>query len=204
MNVENRIYKSDNVELRAFKEDNKMFVEGYASKFNVESRLLAENGRVFNEVILPNAFRDVLNDDVYYSFNHSKDNVFARTTNNTLILSEDEVGLKFRAELNDTNGAVDLYKMIERGDVFENSFAFMVDKDGQKWERSSDGNNIRKISRISRLIDLSTVTHAAYPETEVSVVRGLNEYLEEPKPIKINYEPDKMRVQYLKTKNKIN
>lgn len=198
--IEQRLYKPEKDELRAYEEDGKRVIAGYAAKYNVVSRLLAEGGKLFNEILLPDAFRDVLNNDVYLTFNHSKDRVYARTVNNTLTLEDDGVGLKFRAILNDTTGAIDLYKMIERGDVFENSFAFTVNKEGQEWSRSSSGDNVRKISRISKLYDISTVTHAAYPDTEVSVVRGLNEYLEEQKPVEINKEPYEMLVHILKLK----
>jgi len=177
--VEKRFYKPEEQEIRAYtNEDNKKIIEGYAAKFNVDSRLLAEGGKVFTERLLPGAFTDVLKNDVYMTFNHDRDKVFARTINETLVLEEDETGLKFRAELNNTSGAQDLYTMIERGDVFENSFAFTVDDEGQRWSRTPDGDPIREISRINRLYDISTVTHAAYPETEVSVVRGLDEFLE--------------------------
>jgi HK97 family phage prohead protease len=200
--IEQRILKSDAAELRAYTEDSKMIVGGYAAKYNVESRLLAEFNKHFTEILLTGAFRERLNDDVYFTFNHSKDRIYARTINNTLFLEEDEIGLKFRAILNETTGAIDLFKMIERGDVFENSFAFIVDNNGQNWERTSNGDNIRKISRISRLIDISTVTHAAYPETEISVVRGLNDYFEEI-PQEINKEPYEDMVKVLKIKNNL-
>jgi HK97 family phage prohead protease len=198
--IEQRYLNPDTTELRAYSEDNKMIIEGYAAKYNTQSRLLAENNRYFTEILIQGAFRDRLNDDVYFTFNHNRDKVFARTTNNTLILEDNEIGLRFKAILNDTSGAIDLYKMIERGDVFENSFAFIVDKEGQEWSRTSDGDNVRKISRIQKLIDLSTVTHAAYPETEISVVRGLNDYFED-KSQTIYKEPYEDMVKILKLKN---
>jgi len=188
--VEKRIYRPEEQEIRAYTdEDNKKIIEGYAAKFNVDSKLIAEGGKVFTERVLPGAFSDVLDNDVYMTFNHDRDKVFARTINNTLKLEQDEIGLRFTAELNNTSGANDLYNMIERGDVFENSFAFTVDDEGQRWSRTPDGDPIREISRINRLYDISTVTHPAYPETEVSVVRGLDEFLdneEEEKPQETN------------------
>ena len=180
--IEQRLYNPEISELRAYTEGDKKIISGYAAKYNVESRLLAEQGRIFTEILLPGAFRSVIGNDVYLTFNHDKDRVYARTTNNTLTLSEDEIGLRFIAELNDTTGANDLYKMIERGDVAENSFRFQIDKEGQEWSRSINGDTVRKISRISKLIDVSVVTEAAYPQTEVSIVRGLNEYIDQQKP----------------------
>lgn len=198
--IETRLYTPESGELRAYSEGDKRMISGYAAKFEVKSRLLAEGGKVFNEVLRAGAFKDVTANDVYLTFNHNRDQVYARTINNTLTLTEDEVGLRFDAVLNDTTGAQDLFKMIERGDVFENSFAFMVDKEGQQWSRSANGDNIRQISRISKLIDVSVVTHAAYPDTEVGVVRGLNEYIEKQEPITINDEPYKDMLHLLKLK----
>ena len=197
--IEKRIYTPEVGELRAYSDGEKRMISGYAAKFNVQSRLLAEGGKVFNEVLRQGAFKDVVENDVYLTFNHNRDQVYARTVNQTLTLIEDEIGLRFEAVLNDTTGAQDLYKMIERGDVFENSFAFMVDKEGQQWSRSANGDNIRQISRISKLIDVSVVTHAAYPDTEVGVVRGLDEYIEK-EPNTINDEPYKDMLHLLKIK----
>lgn len=199
--IENRMYQSEASELRAFTDGDKRIISGYAAKYNVESRLLSESGKMFTEVLAQGAFRDVTSNDVYLTFNHNRDQVFARTTNGTLTLTEDEVGLRFQAELNDTTGAIDLYKMVERGDVFENSFAFTVDATGQSWNRAADGRTVRTISRVTRLFDVSVVTHAAYPDTEVSVVRGLDEYIEKQDPITINDEPYRDMVYLLKLKN---
>jgi len=200
--IENRCFTPETSELRAYQDGEKRMIAGYAAKFEVQSRLLAEGGKLFTEVLRQGAFKDVTSNDVYLTFNHNRDQVYARTINNTLTLTEDEVGLRFEAVLNDTTGAIDLYKMIERGDVVSNSFAFMVDKEGQQWSRSANGENVRQISRISRLLDVSVVVHPAYPDTEVSVVRGLDEYIEQQTPNTINVEPYKDLAHILKLKNK--
>lgn len=187
--IEKRIYAPEEMELRAYVEDDKKVISGYAAKYGVKSRLLAERGKYFYEILSQGAFRDTLGDDVYMTFNHDRDKVFARTTNNTLVLEDDGIGLRFKAELNDTTAANDLFKMIARGDVFENSFAFTVDTEGQQWSRSSDGEPIRTIARISKLYDVSVVTRAAYPDTELTIVRGLDEYFEEQEPTTINNTP---------------
>jgi len=199
--IEKRLYTPEQGELRAYTEGDKRMISGYAAKYDVQSRLLAEGGKIFTEVLRQGAFKDVTENDVYLTFNHNRDQVFARTINKTLTLTDDETGLRFEAVLNDTTGANDLYKMIERGDVFENSFAFMVDKEGQQWSRSANGDNVRQISRISKLMDVSVVTHAAYPDTEVGVVRGLDEYIDQQEPITINAEPYKDLAHILKLKN---
>jgi len=171
-NYEVRYINSEQGSLRAAEEENKRFIEGYASVFNVRSKLILERGEVFYEEIKPGAFREVLERDgldVIFTFNHSKNMVLARTISNTLQLKEDERGLFYRAEIdiNDSE-AKNLWLRIKRGDLQENSFAFRVDETDYRWE-SVDGDNIplRKISKISDLRDVSAVTFAAYPETSV-------------------------------------
>jgi hypothetical protein len=192
MSLEKRFITSDQSEIRAYSEEDRMIIEGYASKYNVESEYLTEKGKRFKEILLPGAFRSVIENDVYLTFNHDWNKVFARTTNKTLELKDDDKGLWFRAVLNSTSGAKDLYIMLERGDVYANSFAFQLNNDGQEWKRLANGENVRLISRISRLVDISVVTHPAYPETEVNVVRGLDEFIND-EPIPKLYKTDKYK-----------
>lgn len=201
MKVESRIYNNPEISLRAITEGEDKILEGYAALYNVESRLLYENGKKFIEIINKGAFNDVLNNDVYLTFNHSQDSILARTINKSLILKEDDKGLFFRAILNNTSIANDLYEMVSRGDVVENSFAFTVDE-GQKWERNAEGIPLRRISRISNLYDVSVVTKAAYPQTEV-YARGFEEYIKEQEPVKIIMEPYEDEARILKLKNNI-
>lgn len=178
MKIETRIYDDRRAELRAYKEKGANIIEGYAAKYNVESRHLYDNrnNRMFTEIIEPGAFRNVLKDDVYLTFNHSKDTILARTINNSLTLKEDSKGLFFRALLNNTTQANDVYEMVSRGDVTENSFGFFVNESDVKYERKNQQIPLRRISIIANLFDVSVVTKAAYPNTEV-YARGLSEYL---------------------------
>lgn len=201
MKLEVRTYQYDEPCLRAHMENDKMILEGTAARYNTESRLLYENGKKFVERILPGAFKDVINNDVVFTYNHSKDSVMARTINNTLTLSEDENGLHYRAELNNTTESKDLYERVSRGDIVENSFAFNVDE-GQKWSRTSEGVPLRSISRISNLFDVSPVTRAAYPNTEV-FARGFEEFEANESPIKIDNSRELKELELLNLKLKI-
>jgi len=163
---------------RAIEDNGKRYLEGYAAKYNVRSKLIFENGKLFTEELQRGAFDNVLTDnelDVIFTFNHSKDKVMARTTSGTLKLNSDETGLKFRAELpNNVTYANDTYELVSRGDLNANSFAFFITKEGQLWTRDGDGNPVRTITQIKRLSDVSVVTNAAYPETEIAA-RALEE-----------------------------
>jgi len=166
MKFEKRFYST---EFRAVEEDGKKYLEGYAAKFGVRSKLLFENGRLFTEELSRDAFEGVLENDVILTFNHSKDKVMARTTSKTLQLNTDDTGLFFRAELpSNVSYANDIYQLVERGDLNSNSFAFYVTREGQSWTKDEEGNPLRTIKKVERLSDVSVVTNAAYPDTEVA------------------------------------
>lgn len=185
MKIETRIYSDPEISLRAYTEGEERIIEGYAARYNVESRYLYDNkkNRMFTEIIERGAFSKVVNDDVYLTFNHNKDTILARTINKTLELKDDEKGLFFRAKLNNTTDANNVYEMVSRGDVNENSFGFYVEDKDMKYERSAERVPLRRISRIANLFDVSVVTKAAYPQTEV-YARGLEEFETETKEIK--------------------
>ena len=97
-------------------------LEGYAALFDEETDLGA-----FREKIARGAFDDVLDNDVRLLLDHNPPPL-ARTTNGTLQLSVDDRGLKYRAELVDTQAARDLYQMVKRGDINQSSFAFTIEE----------------------------------------------------------------------------
>jgi hypothetical protein len=175
--IQRSITPTEEIYFRAIEENGKKYLIGYASVFNVRSKLLFENNRSFYEVIDPKAFDEVLNDpkiDTLLTFNHSRDKVIARTLSGTLELSTDERGLLFRAELPDVSYANDVYELVLRGDLFENSFGFFVKNEDINWTKDEKGNNIRLIKKVSRLLDVSVVTEGAYATTDV-FARNKNE-----------------------------
>jgi hypothetical protein len=156
--IERRTYTVRNVETRQ-EDDGKMRLSGYAAVFNDASVPLP-----FRERIAPGAFRKTLSEtpDVRLLINH-EGLPLARTKNNTLALTEDEVGLRFDAELPDTSEARDLYTLIERGDVDQMSFAFRVIR--QKWNDDRTERTLTEVSLSDG--DVSVVTYPAYPTTSV-------------------------------------
>jgi HK97 family phage prohead protease len=122
----------------------------------------------FQEKLAPGAFRHVLGSDVRALWNHDPAFVLGRTTNGTLRLAEDDKGLRFEIDPPDTMLAASFMGNIERGDVSQMSFGFAVEKDGQSWDRSVKPN-LRTITAVSELRDISPVTYPAYPTTEVAL-----------------------------------
>lgn len=154
-------------ELRAAEGDELALV-GYAAKFNSESKDLGG----FRETVAPGAFTRSIADnaDVKCAFNHDANRVLGRTKSGTLKLEQDTIGLKFRCELDATSQLHrDVYASVKRGDIDECSFAFMVGKDGQRWEMKGADEAaypLRTLLDVD-LKDVAVVTYPAYNTTSV-------------------------------------
>lgn len=129
----------------------------------------------FDERIAPGAFDEVLGDDVRALFNHDPNHVLGRTKSGTLRLKVDKRGLFSEIDLPES--AVALREAIERGDVTQMSFGFTVAED--EWEvlDEDSGRELRTITKIGRLYDVSPVTFPANPNTDVAM-RSLEAYRE--------------------------
>jgi HK97 family phage prohead protease len=187
--IERRTFTVQDVETRQ-NEDGKMRLAGYAAKFNSASLPLP-----FIEKIAPGAFRKTLSEtpDVRLLINH-EGLPLARTKNGTLKLEEDMTGLRFEAELPDTQEARDLYTLVERGDVDQMSFAFRVIR--QKWSPDRSERTLTEVSLADG--DVSVVTYPAYAATSVEARQKLDSLIQELKEGReINPESIKMVKDYL-------
>lgn len=156
----------------SFKEEDeqKMVLEGYAIVFNQET-LIGDKEKGFIESIDRNALTNANMKDVPMKYNHDDSFlIIARTRNNSLRLTVDDIGLKVRAELIDTDSNKDIYKMVKAGLLDKMSFAFTVSS--QKIDRSGDIPK-RTITGIDRLYDVSIVDLPAYDQTSIVVGRSL-------------------------------
>jgi HK97 family phage prohead protease len=162
--IERRTFTVQDVEARQA-EDGTMRLRGYAAVFNDASVPLP-----FKETIAPGAFRKTLSEtpDVRLLINH-EGLPLARTKNGTLTLIEDERGLFMDAEIADTSEGRDLYKLVERGDVDQMSFAFRVIR--QKWNEDRSTRTLTEVSLADG--DVSVVTYPAYPTTTVEAREAL-------------------------------
>lgn len=162
-------------------------VFGYAAKFNRQSENLGSTNYQFYEIIQPGAFDDVLNDDVRALFNHESSAILARSKNGqgSLKIGVDSVGLYYEFEAPDTQVGRDLVTSLKRGDVDQSSFSFTVNKDGEEWESSQDGDGPtiykRTIKKVARLFDVSPVTYPAYPDATVAL-RSLEDFQKQSTP----------------------
>lgn len=144
-------------------------IKGYAAVFDVLSEVMFG----FREKIKAGAFaKSVKESDVRALFNHDANYVLGRTKNGTLVMGEDDHGLKIEITPPDTQWARDLITTIQRGDVDQMSFAFQVER--ESWDVDQDKNFIRTLEEVV-LYDVSPVTYPAYPQTTVSVRNRVKE-----------------------------
>lgn len=157
MDIERRAFP---LEFRAAQDTGNTII-GHAAVFNTITDL-----GPFKERIAPGAFTETIqNDDIRALFNHDPNIVLGRNKAGTLKLSEDDKGLAVEIDLPDTSYANDLKVSIQRGDINQMSFAFMVLEDS--WDLV-DGEEVRTLLKV-QLFDVSLVTYPAYPQTDASI-----------------------------------
>ena len=174
-----------NMEIRALqtleKSDDNV-VEGYALKFNKESRDLGG----FVETISPDALDGVDLTDVRCFLDHDSSKLLGRTSSGTLELTVDDIGLHFRCTLPNTSTGRDAMELVKRGDLNQCSFGFTVAKD--KWTKTKDIMQ-RSINKIGSLLEISLVSIPAYDDTDVRVAtRSLKEVVNELEKEKLEIE----------------
>ena len=141
-------------------------IAGYAAVYGQDSREIVEGGRAFVERIAPGAFGETLrsNADVKLLYNHRPDALLARTRSGTLKLRSDRQGLAFEASLPETTVGNDVRALIERGDLSgEMSFGFFVE------DESWNSKRTERLVKRARLVEISIVQDAAYPQTNSSL-----------------------------------
>ncbi len=163
MNNDNRVQRFFDIKARSANDDSKMVLEGYALKFEKETELW----KGFKEVIKKGALDNTDMSRVFLLFNHNDDVILAGTSNNSLELQVDDIGLKFRAELVDTQTSKEVYTLAKQGLLTKCSFSFRTTKNGYKYSRTDDSNELGEIVDIETLYDVAVVTYPAYDDTEV-------------------------------------
>lgn len=109
--------------------------------------------------------------DVIMQYDHSGD-VIARLRNNSLTLSVDDHGGFCEADLGGCQRGRDLHEAIRNGLVVEMSFGFTIADDGFEWEEDEDGTIRTRITKISRVYDISAVSIPANSSTSIVSARS--------------------------------
>jgi len=141
-------------------------IAGYAAVFDRPSEDMG-----FIEYVRKGAFKNALRkSDARALFNHDTDTLpLGRQSAGTLLLREDDTGLYYEITPPDTQGARDLMTSIDRGDIKESSFGFVVAVD--EWDWSEKDKVKRTIIEVGEIFDISPVIFAAYNDTSVALRR---------------------------------
>ncbi len=151
-------------------DNSRKVVEGYATTFNNKYLLYSWQDYEVWEQIDKNAFADCDQDDVIMQYNH-EGRVFARTSNGTLTLSTDDIGLKVLANLGGTEIGRQLFEEIKGGYTNKMSFGFKVAEDKREVVEDHEHNKTvvtRTITKVSKLYDVSAVSLPANDATSIS------------------------------------
>lgn len=155
---EGRQYRS--FDLHAFEhraeDDGRRIVRGYATTFNNEYTLFSTGEYTVVEKVDPHAFDDCDLLDVIMQYDH-EGRVFARTSNNTLAVAADEVGLAIEAELSGTEIGRQLYEEIEGGYTTKMSMGFRVAEDKREVIEDHDNGTVTVIRTITKYQNCMTL-----------------------------------------------
>jgi HK97 family phage prohead protease len=158
--AQERRFTSVPVEIRA---ENKRTIGGYSAKFN----RMSQNLGGFVEQINPSFFNKSRGDGwpgVIARYNHDDNMLLGTSGAGTLRLELDEVGLRYDVDL--PASRADVLELVQRGDVRQSSFAFMVFEDD--WSTTDQGFPLRTLIS-GRLMDVAPVNTPAYEDTSVGL-----------------------------------
>ena len=160
-----RRFTSPDIQVR--KDGDSNVIEGIAAVVNSDTDM-----GYYTERIAPGAFDDVMKDDVVALFNHDPNFPLARTTatgeGNLELFLNKRGDLGYRFQTPNTSVGRDMIENIRTGIIAKSSFAFTIES--QEWSstRSDKEPNIRTITKMKRLYDVSPVTYPAYNTTSVA------------------------------------
>jgi HK97 family phage prohead protease len=137
-------------------------ISGYAALYGEKSLPLP-----FTEIIRKGAFdatlRDGENKFLYYA--HDDSRILASLQGDTLTLSSDDKGLRFSADVADTEDGRTVITLAERGDLRGMSFGFIVDgPSSDRWSQDATGAVVRELLAVT-LFEISCVGTGAYPKS---------------------------------------
>ena len=160
-------------------EDGGRIVEGYATTFDTPYELRSADGYTLLEVIDRGAFDNCDMSDVIMQYDHTG-RVFARTSNGTLSVEVDEIGLHIRAQLDGTELGRRIYEEIAGGYTDKMSFGFSV-REARRDVTKDDERTVvtRHVVDVSKLWDVSAVSIPANDATMINARNLLDGVIKE-------------------------
>lgn len=168
-----RIFQCEDVEVRKV-EGEPTKISGYAIKWDKLSVPMWG----FREKIAKGAFTEsILKNNIKALWNHNSDMPLGNTAKRSLVLTEDDIGLRFDLQPPNNTWGNDAIESIERGDTDGVSFGFITIRDD--WDYSDPQMAIRTVLE-GELLEISPTPFPAYPDTSVAVRNSYHP--EPPKP----------------------
>ena len=154
-------------------------ITGYAALYNSWSKPLMGAKGTFTERIAPGAFDASIAAGASLWFMHDSKQILANTKSGTLTLESDAQGLKYTAQLGDSQRDSDVLDLVRRGVVSEMSFGFSVPPGGDSWageKRTLNSVNLREISLVEVGAYNATTSFVRSQETPVitKVIKPMN------------------------------
>ncbi|MFB7142070.1 HK97 family phage prohead protease [Gottfriedia sp. NPDC056225] len=143
-------------------EDESSKIVGYAVKWGQRSNTIGYYYK-FEERFEKGAFFDAINGDVIAAWNHDWNEILGRSTSGTLLLEEDDIGLRY--EITMPLWADKYVETVQRGDVSGSSFTFIPEV--EEWDETNEVA-LRTIKK-AKLYEVSPVVFPAYPQSEAGV-----------------------------------
>lgn len=141
--------------------DSNYYVEGYAARFDPYVLYELDDGPIY-ERFERGCFDGCDMSDIIFQLNH-QGTVFARQSNNTLIVEPDEHGLFTAADLGRTSGARNLYEEISTGMITKMSWGFFA---GDYYYDRETRTIVHKT--VKKIFDVSAVSIPANNNTEIN------------------------------------
>lgn len=164
--MERRISVSPETRARVTNEETRT-IRGYGIVFNKESVDLRANGRVFREVIRPEAVRGVNLNNILSMHNHRSERLLGTTASGTMRTGVDSVGVWYEVDLPNAPTGHDVLESVRRGDTPGSSFQFDIRSDGDKWSMR-EGKAFREVTQFNGVYEMGPVSEPAYPDTSIS------------------------------------
>lgn len=174
------------------------FVEGYAMKYEPYLFYEDEDGEVYEE-FKREAFKNADLSDIIMLYDH-QGRVFARTSNNTLEVGFDDIGMWIKADLSSNQASRELYEDIKNGLITKMSWSFRFGEyHFDKQTRTIVHDSIKKV------YDVSAVGIPANNDTNINARKFVDGVINEFEAERLKEQEKKRKLQIkLKLQGELN
>jgi HK97 family phage prohead protease len=141
-------------------------IRGYGIVFNKESVDLRAGGRVFREVIRPEAMQGIDMSRMLAMHNHDSNRLIGNAASGTMRTGVDATGVWYEVDLPDSPTGQDVFVSVQRGDTQGSSFQFTIAPDGERWSMRG-GKAFREVTKFGGVYEMGPVSEPAYPDTSI-------------------------------------